>query len=264
MEMRMKMMRFFAALVAGAAMLFAPALMAQDAPATPKSEDKPAEKPKEPEKAPEKDGDKKEEPKEGEKKDGEKKEEESKWVKVFKDLDQVIGKVEATDEDVKQFIKHYPAFDKLTDADEKFQKLTSESMKQAYEHLLKSEKYIAWAKENSLDAEKFLKSGFRIYMMATKALLLDAKEAEIKENKKKIEDMKNELSEEELKGYMEMVESVLKDIAEMRKAMNVVSGPTDAEKKVLETNKTELLKLIDGGDEEDADDDEKEDGMGGK
>lgn len=255
----MKTMRVLAAMVAGMAiMMFAPALMAQDAPApapAPKSEEKPVEKPKEAEKAPE--GEKKEEPP--------KKEEESQFTKLFKGIEEVTGKVEVTEADIKLFVKHYPEVDKLTETDEKFEKLTDTNLKEAFDYLVKNEKYLAWAKEKGVEAEKFLRLSMRIVTVHMKVGMKDTfKEADkqIEEGAKQIEAMKDQMPADQYKEAMAEMDKARKEMAAMRKTIDALPGPTEAEAKLLEANKEEINKAMDSG--SDTKDDEKEDGMGGK
>lgn len=266
----MKTMRVLAAMVAGAAMFFAPALMAQDAPApapapAPKEEkpvEKPAEKPKEGEKAPE--GDKKEEPKTAPK------EEESGFAKMFKGLGDVTGKVEAAEADFKTFLKNYAEMDKLTEGDEKFQALSNTSLKEAFDYMLKNEKYLAWAKEKGLDGEKYLRISMRIVTIHIKSSAKDSfKEAEkaIEEGIKQIEGMKDQMPAEDYKNALAEMEKAKKEMASMLKTIEALPGPTEAEAKLYEANKKEIAKAMgegEGEEAEDGDKGEKEDGMGGK
>ena len=245
----MKAMRILAVLAAGAALTLAAPSMAQEA--QPKGEEKPKEEPKHVEK------------KEGEKAGEKESEAEAKLANVYKDIDQVVGKVEAGEGDFKLFLKHYSAIDKLTKADAKFQELTEKNLKEAFDHLVKAEKFTAWAKENGVEAEKFLKVAMRIYLLTLKTVGLKATEEKLADSKKEIESIKDDMPADEYKQYMAMLDSVSKDIAAMRKAMAVISGPTEAEAKLIEANKAALLKLVADDKEWDSDEDD-EDGMGGK
>jgi hypothetical protein len=255
-------MRLTAALVAGLSMVFGSALMAQDTPAPePKPAEKPAdpapEKPKESEKAPE--GDKKEEPKKEEKK-----EELSDVEKMFKGLDEVTGKIEATDADFKAYIKHGKELETLTEADEKLTKLLEKNMKEGFDALIKHEKYLAFAKSKELDAEKFARATLRVmttYLKVNTETMLKTEAEKIDAGVKELEKMKmeGELTEEQFKKAMIEVEQSRKQLADVKKALKMIPGPTEAETKLLAANKAELDKLLG----ESAAEEEDEDGMDG-
>lgn len=235
----MKTMRLVAALAVFAMLcLGSSALFAQEA--KPKAEEKP--------KAEGKEG--KEEPKEEEKELGFG----DMFAKMFKGLDGITGKIELTDADVKLVLKHWKEFDDLTKGDEKFENAKNLSFKEAYEYLLKNEKYQKWAKEKSLDGEKFLKQTLRLMSIQMKLMYTESFEESAKQIEdaiKEIEGVKEHMEEAE---YKEQIKSLNETKAQMQtavKALKAIPGPTDAEKKVFEANEAEIKKMMgnDGAEE---------------
>ena len=242
----MKTMRWVAALAMfGVLGLFGPAVMAQDA--QPKEE--PKEQPKEEPKAEEEAG------------FG------AQFEKMVKGLEDVTGKTEATDADVKLFLKHYEAFDKLTEADEKFQEVKDKSFKEGYEYLVKNEKVIAWCKEQGLETEKWLKTFLRIMTIYMKEKLPESfkdTEKQLEDARKMIEGAKEELGEEEYKKQIKGLDDANKEVDRLLKALKSIPGPTEAESKLLKDNAKELAKVLPFGEEsEEGGEGEGKDGMDG-
>lgn len=243
----MKTMRWVAALAMFAVLgLFGQSAMAQDA--QPKEE--PKEQPKE-------------EPKAEDEGFG------AQFEKMVKGLEDVTGKTEATDADVKLFLKHYEAFDKLTEADEKFQEIKDKSFKEGYEYLVKNEKVIAWCKEQGLETEKWLKTFLRVLTTYMKEKLPETfkdSEKQLEDARKMIEGAKEELGEEEYKNQIKSLDDAKKEIDRLLKALKSIPGPTEAESKLLKDNAKELAKVLPmggGEDGEDGEDGEGKDGMDG-
>ncbi|MBK8205602.1 MAG: hypothetical protein IPK87_02290 [Planctomycetes bacterium] len=212
------------------------------------------------------------EKKEGEGKEGEGKEEPKEEDGIYttmlkpmlKDVGEVIDKAEYTDADVKSYLKHHEAVKKLFDADPKWEELSNENLKRAFEYMVKNEKYVAWAKEAGVDADMFLRKGLRLRMQWFKKNWVDEQEAGLKEYLAELEKGKADIPEEEFKAAKEYIEGLMKDLANARKFLEkTITGPTDAEKKATEDNKEALKKAFDeeDGDSEDGDEGEDEDGM---
>ncbi|MBX3473816.1 MAG: hypothetical protein KF754_05495 [Planctomycetes bacterium] len=251
----MKTMRLLAVLAFLAMVGAAPALKAQMG--------QPKEKPKAEGKEEGKEGEGKE-GKEGEGLEGEDETTAQRFAKLFKDLDQVTGKTEVTEDDVKLVLKHHEEIDGLTKDDAEFDKVKDQSLKAAYEYMLKSDKYKAWAKEKGQDPEKFLKVFMRVFTNAMKMSLektfkqLTDSFKEYEDAYKKAKDA-GEMDEEEYKQGMKMLADAKADFENSLKELKKIPGPTEAEAKIFKTHEKELAKMAGMDDEEG----EAEDGMDG-
>jgi hypothetical protein len=249
-------MRKWMLMVAALAMVAAMPLAAQ-AEGEKKPEEKKDEKPAEPEKKEE--GEAKEEKEEGNKDDLDKM-----MRRALKDIADVIGKVEATEEDVKLYIKHDDASDEVTDKDETFQKLKKENYKKAFEHLIKSEPYVAWCKKEGLEAENFTRKSLRVMTGFIKLHMPAMLDDIVKQQKDVLEEYKDELPEADYTAAVAELKKAEAMFARVKKELDVIPAPTDAEKKLYETHKKALTKIMNGGDDDEEDIDEGEDdGMGG-
>lgn len=249
----MKTTQLLVALVAaGAVTFFAPALTAQMG------------QPKGGEEKPKAGGEEKPEGKEEPKEEPKAEENQAdKMEKLFKNLDEVTGKTEYTEDDVKNFIKHHDEIKKLTEADAEFKKKSDANLKEAFDYLVKNEKWVAWCKEKGVDADKYLRKHLRIMTTYMKIKFEDiAKNAieNIDGFKKMLEEMKGEMEEADYKKQMEQIDQAKKDVERMNKAIQTSPGPTDAEKKALTAHEEEIGKAMPmGGEGEEGGDD---DGMG--
>lgn len=252
----MKMIRLLVAVLAvGAMTWFASALPAQEAPATPKEEPKGEEKPKEEPKQPEK----KEEDKAAEEDYG------AMFERVFKDLDKVTGKIELSEDDVKLALKHHEGVQKVFKGDKEFKKLQEKNLKEAFDYAVKNEKFLAWAKENSLDGERLVRISLRLMTIALKAQTkeqIKTGHETIEASRKQVEDAKADSGEETYKAQVKALDKNKKMLDQMSKAIDGIPGPTEAEAKLVKANEEAVQKMMESDDE----DEEKEgdDGMGGK
>jgi hypothetical protein len=246
------------AMVAVSAPLFAQEGEPEKKPAK-SDEAKPAE--------PAKEGDKKEEG--GEKKDGEKEEDNpiATYLKdLLKGLDDVVGKTEFNEEDVKLVLKHHEALDAVLEGDEKFAELKDKNVKEAFDHMIKSEAYLEWCKKEKIEAEPYARKMVRIRMTFSRLYFSDFLDRTVKAAKEQVESDKESIPEEEYKGRLKDIAEFEKQIPGAKKEIEKISAPTDAEKKLLESNKKALMKTVDWGeDEEDEDkgEDKGEDGEDG-
>lgn len=194
---------------------------------------------------------KKEVEKEGEEKEGEAEEDDlTRMKKQFKDVDKVIAGVTLTKEDIESYEKHEDAFDEFVDSDEKFEKLANKNIKEAFDYAIKSEKYLAWAKERELEAETWLRKAVRILTFETRQDLADMDETveEMKEWKKTLEDLKDTMTDEEYKEAIKETDDAIKMLEGMSEFAKSLPAPTEAEAKLFV-------------DEEDGDEGEDEDSM---
>jgi hypothetical protein len=241
------------AMVAVSAPLFAQEGEPEKKPAK-SDESKPAE--------PAKEGDKKEEG--GEKKDGEKEDNPiATYLKdLLKGLDDVVGKTEFNEDDVKLVLKHHEALDAVLEGDEKFAELKDKNVKEAFDHMIKSEAYLEWCKKEKIEAEPYARKMVRIRMTFSRLYFSDFLDRMVKTQKEQVESMKDSIPEEEYKGYMKEIEAFEKQIPGAKKEIEKISAPTDAEKKLLESNKKALMKTVDWGEDEE-DEDKGKDGEDG-
>jgi len=223
-------------------------LMAQDAP--PKAEEKPKEEPKA------------EEPK------VEDTSVTGRLAKLFKGLDTITGKTEINEEAMKLVIKHQPGLEKVGKGDAEFKKAKESSFKEAHDYLLKNDKYLAWAKENSLDPADFLKKFLRVFTTHLKGEIeTKLKEAieGIPEQEKMLKTYKDsgDITEEEYNKYLKEIADGKADIEKAIKSLaTLIPGPTEAEAKLLKDNAAELKKFEKDEDEEEGGAEEDDDGMG--
>lgn len=219
-------------------------------------------------------GDKEEPKKEEPKKEEPKEEPESpedadklsvKLKKTLKGIDEVTGKVEFAEADVKAYLKHFEDLDKMMEGDEKFEALKESNMKEAFDYIIKNEKYLAWAKKNEVDAEAFMRKSLRLRTTFYKLYLPDMLDGIIKKQREMIEGFKDMIPEDEFKKAMSELDAAAEDFKACRKVLETVPGPTDAEKKVIEANKKALDKAFEMEQEEEGseggDEGEDEDGM---
>lgn len=171
---------------------------------------------------------------------------------MLKDLDQVTGKVEATEDDFKAVIKHKDSLEKVTDANEEFKKAKDKNMKEAFDIAIKDEKYIAWAKENGLEPEAFLRKFLRVLTIGMKHSMGKAFEdgqAQLDEDEKTIEQFKDALGEEEYKKQKESITHAKGQMKIADEAVKGIPGPTDAEKVLLDKYADQLELGMGGGSE---------------
>lgn len=230
----MKAMRLMLAVVAAFGLGVAAPVYAQDA-------EKPA-----------KEAGKEEGKKEEGKKDGEAEDESEigQLKKQFKDVDKVIAGVTLTQADLDSYEKHEEAFENYMEGDEKFEELADKSIKEAFDYAVKSEKYLAWAKERELNGEEWLRKAVRILVFEIRSDLMDMDDMveSMKEWKETLKEMKDTMSEEEYKEAVKETDEAIKSFEEMRDFAKSLPAPTEAEAKLLKEN----------DDEEDDDDAEEE------
>ncbi|MBX3460113.1 MAG: hypothetical protein KF696_09175 [Planctomycetes bacterium] len=181
--------------------------------------------------------------------------------KNLKGIEDVTGKVEFTEADLKATLKHHADLDKLFEGDEKFETLKQSNMKEAFDYIVKNEKYVAWAKKNEVDADAFMRKTLRLRTNFYKLYLPDYLDGIIKKQREMMEGFKDMIPEDEYKTAMAELDKAAEDFKACRKILEGVPGPTDAEKKLIEANKKELAKIFELEEEEEDGDDEDEDGM---
>lgn len=156
---------------------------------------------------------------------------------MLKDLDQVTGKVEATEDDFKAVIKHKDSLEKVTDANEEFKKAKDKNMKEAFDIAIKDEKYIAWAKENGLEPEAFLRKFLRVLTIGMKHSMGPAfadQQKQFDDLEKVLEQFKEALGEEEYKKQQAELTHAKEQMKIADEAIKGIPGPTDAEKVLLD------------------------------
>ncbi|MCB9894110.1 MAG: hypothetical protein H6839_06670 [Planctomycetes bacterium] len=249
----MKIWSWMLALLAVACMgATAPALKAQDAG----KEEKPAGEAKK---------DAGGEAKEGEDKEGKEEPGEEDPVAnlkaVFKDVDTVIKDVKLTQEDIDSYLKHNDSFDKAMKEDEKFEELKDKSVKEAFDHAIKSDKFKAWAEKEGVKGEDWLRKAVRIMVLNFKLSVgpgIDEQIKSIEDQKAMVESMKEMLSEEEYKEAMDAIEEGVKTLKAMKEIAEGLPTPSEEEKKLIEANR-EKIDAAGGSDDEDGEDGEEED-----
>ncbi len=186
---------------------------------------------------------------------------------VLKDIGEVTGKVEATEDDVKALIKHHEPMNKVMRGDAKFTELKSKNMKQAFEYLIKHEGYMAYCKQEGLECELATRKMLRVrtgFMREHLPALLDDL---IKSQKAMIEEYKEMLPEEDYKEAVKGLADAEEMFKKAKKELETIPAPTDAEKKLFGANKEALTRVMnDSGseaEEEGEEEGEDDEGMGG-
>ncbi len=250
-------MRKWMLMVAALAMVAAMPLVAQ-AEGEKKPEEKKEEKPAEPSK----EGEAKEEKKE-EKEEGNKDDLDNKLKRALKGVEELVGKVEVTEDDVKLVLKHHKATKAVTDKDEKFQKLKDENLKEAFDHLMKNEAYVAWCKKEGLEADAFTRKALRIRTGYIKLYLPTIMDDAIKTQKELLEEYKAEIPEADYNKAIAELKKAEEMFKRAKKQLEIIPAPTDAEKKAYEAHKDALDEMMNDDDEEEDMDEGEDDGMGG-
>lgn len=174
------------------------------------------------------------------------------YRKMVKDLKDVTGEVTFTQADIDSMAEHMPELDKLMDDDEEFEDLKEKSIKEAFDYVIKSDKFVKWAKEKGLD-ETWMRKCLRIMTCRWKMMIPEQKKT-MEEALTEIENQREEMGEEMYAMYKEMIEEQAKMLADIEKIFDTdVPGPTDDEKKLLEDE--ENLEKIDNATSDDEDDD---------
>jgi hypothetical protein len=251
-------MRKWMLMVAVLAMVAAMPLVAQ-ADGEKKPEEKKDEQPAEPEKK--EDGEAKDDKKEAE---GDKDDLDKKLKRVLKGVEELVGKVEVTEDDVKLVLKHHKAAKAVTDKDEKFRKLKDENLKEAFDHLIKSEAYVAWCKKEGLEAEAYTRKALRVRTGYIKLYLPTMLDDAIKQQKDVLEEYKDEIPEADYKKAIAELTKAEEMFKRAKKQLEIIPAPTDAEKKAYEAHKEAIDEMMENDDAEEEDIEEGEDdGMGG-
>lgn len=199
--------------------------------------------------------------KEGEgEKEGEKEKEEADPIetlkKQFKDIDTVIGSVTITQADLDSYKKYEKEFDDFAESDAKLEELSEKSLKEAFDYAVKSEKYLEWAAKRELKAEDWLRKALRIVVLGIREQFngpeYDEQIESMREMKKEIEKMKDQLPEEDFKESMKQMDEAIAQLESLRDFGKSLPAPTEAEAALLK-------KANEGG--SDDEEGEKEDSM---
>lgn len=169
------------------------------------------------------------------------------FEKLLKDVDKVISGVNYDEKDMKSFTDHWKSTSNLLEKDEKFNKLKDQNVKEAFDYAVKHEKYVAWAKEKGVDADKFMRKGMRIFLQHIKIVMGDQSKTlrkNLDDARAMIEQFKEYMTEEKYKEQIAELDNAAKNLETMENAFKKVPDPTDAEKKLLEANKDTLNELM--------------------
>jgi hypothetical protein len=203
---------------------------------------------------------------EGEEKEaeGEEKEEDAlaHYKAMFKDIDTVIGKTTVTEEGIKGYLDHHETFRDAMKKDKKFEELKEKNLKEAFDHAVKSEIATAWAKEKGVELDSWLRQTLRVMVLTFRAQIEESVAAQkeaLAAQRKQVEELKSELSDEEYKEYIKALDEgdqALKDWGAMSDGL---AKPTDAEDKVLKANAEKIANAMDRSDEGEGEEDDKGD-----
>lgn len=174
-------------------------------------------------------------------KEGEEKEETDlqKFQRVFKGADEIIKGLEIKQADIDLYKKHSDSFDEAMAEDEKFEELKETSIKEAYDHAIKSEKYLAWAKKNELNAEDYLRKSIRITVLQFKYQVEDGADEQLKqleEAKTMVEGMKEMMDEETYNETMKSVTEGIDLIKGMKEIAEGFKAASEEETKLIKAN----------------------------
>ncbi|MCF6228693.1 MAG: hypothetical protein L3J82_08565 [Planctomycetes bacterium] len=194
-------------------------------------------------------------PAEGEEKpaDSDEGEEGAEEENVFKGLKGFLKDCKITQESIDSYLKHFKSFDKITEADEKFEELADENIVKALEHAFEQDWFKKWGKDNELDAKAWSKASILIMVCSIRSQFEKGLE-ESKAELKRVEDDKDMSEEEKAEAkaaaefgigiYTGMLESFSKDVPEVSKE----------ETKLLTDNADAIAKTM----EDDGEDDEED------
>lgn len=196
--------------------------------------------------------------------EGEEAAEEAEEESVFKGLKDFLKDCKVTQESIDSYLKYFKSFDKITEADEKFEELADENIVKALEHAFEQDWFKKWGKDNELDAKAWSKASILIMVCSIRSQFEKGLE-ESKAELKRVEADKDMSEEEKAEAkaaaefgigiYTGMLESMSKDIPEVSKE----------EAKLLTDNADAIAKTMEADDEEepdDEDDSDEEDDMG--
>ncbi len=169
------------------------------------------------------------------------------FEKLLKDVDKVISDVNYDENDMKSFKEHWKSTSNLLEKDDKFNKLKDLNVKEAFDYAVKHEKYVAWAKEKGVDADKFMRKGMRIFLQHIKLVMADQSKTlrkNLDDARAMVEQFKEYMTEEKYNEQIAELDKAGKNLETMENAFKKVPEPTDAEKKLLEANKDTLNELM--------------------
>jgi hypothetical protein len=203
---------------------------------------------------------------EAEEKEGEKEEDALEHYRaMFKDFDTVIGKTTVTEEGIKGYLDHHQSFRDAMKKDEKFEELKKKSLKEAFDYAVKSEIATAWAKEKSVELDSWLRQTMRVMALTFRAQIAESVESQkemLAAQRKQVEEMKSELSDEEYKEYITALDEGDKALKDWQAMGDGLPKGTDAEDKLLKANAEKIAKAMDRSDDgegEEGEEDEKGD-----
>jgi hypothetical protein len=176
------------------------------------------------------------------------------WRAYFKGLDQVTGKTEFGAADVAKVVKLYPQFRLFASGDkrlgiardERFAQLIETNIKEAYDYVVANPKrYALWAQMSEMQLDAFLRCAFRVSTTRMKVLTPDALEAKLKGRRAPIERTRQQWTAQEYAQAMADMDEEQRGIARMRALFDeLIPGPTEAERRLLEIHKRELSEVF--------------------
>jgi hypothetical protein len=162
----------------------------------------------------------------------------------LKDVAEVTGKTEINEEQLKQIIALKSQLDEAMKDVTEFQAASNRNVKEAFDVLIKSVEYQAWAKKNELEAEPFARRMFRLQSIYVREYLPGALDEAIKYQRRMLEEFKGMLPEDEYKQALERFEEDKAEVARAREELSKIPAPTDAEKKLLAKYNAELADMM--------------------
>jgi hypothetical protein len=172
------------------------------------------------------------------------------WRAYFKGLEQVTGRTEFGAAEVAKVVKLYPQFRMFVSGekrlgiarDERLAGLMETNLKEAYDYVVANPKrYALWAQMSEVQLDAFLRWTFRISTTRVKVQTPDAMEAKLKRRRALLERTRNQWTQQEYAQATADMDEEQRGIAKIRALFDeLIPGPTDAERRLLELHKKEL------------------------
>jgi hypothetical protein len=172
----------------------------------------------------------------------------------FKGLEQVTGRTEFVAADVGKVVKLYPEFRLFVSGekrlgisrDERLAQLMEKNLKEAYDYVLANPKrYQLWATASEVQLDAFLRTAFRISTTRMKVWTPASMEAKLKGRRAILERTRNQWTQQEYAQATADMDEEERGIAKIRALFDeLIPGPTEAERRLLEIHKRELSEVF--------------------
>jgi len=163
----------------------------------------------------------------------------------FEGLERVTGDIEFSAEDLALLLEHHKSVEALLEEDEDFYEALDESILKAFEHLLRSVAFQAWALDHDLDAERFARVIFRVrtgFMKLYFGLFLQEMLAR---QRQVLAELRDELEEDQFNEISAELDNLEAEFARTQTELDKAPGPTEAEAALLKAHRRQLSEMFD-------------------